>query len=154
LPTCDSCGLELPDVNAFQLHSEACLPRRQGGYVVCQKSGCGYRTKQVPNLRNHVIAMHTKSKLYECSLCDFKTTWQTSLCGHNRKVHGQQTPNNRKRRSPTEPEAIGDTPKRPCLGALTSRSPVRSVECSPESVLSTDVEPDLACDGTVMQHSE
>ncbi|KAH7717480.1 hypothetical protein AAVH_15060 [Aphelenchoides avenae] len=98
--------------------------------------------------------MHTKSRLYECSLCDFKTTWQTSLCGHNRNVHGHQTPNNRKRRSLTEPEEIGDTPKRSRLGALTRRTPVRSVECSPESVVSTDVEPDLACDGTVMQRSE
>ena len=35
----------------------------------------------------HVIAVHEKNKLYECSVCDFKCTYRGNLNQHIKSVH-------------------------------------------------------------------
>ena len=83
---CDKCEFSTKQIHYMRKHEKRCY-----NFDPHKCDFCDYSSFEVKNVKNHMKACKANSKMYKCTICDFKASSNIAVTAHITKQHGQYT---------------------------------------------------------------
>ncbi|KAL0858403.1 hypothetical protein ABMA27_012283 [Loxostege sticticalis] len=87
--TCDVCQKVFKSHTSLYLHKQV-VHKKDNAEHLCDH--CGKHFPNKAKLRSHIIALHSASAPYKCSICCARFSWHSCLSRHARRVHRNADP--------------------------------------------------------------